>query len=345
MDWLKRMNSVLSYIEDNLDGEISENKIAELSVSPKGMFQRIFAALTDITLSEYIRKRRLTQAAFDIQNTKNTNEKIIDIAVKYGYNSTNAFSSAFKKFHGATPSDARKSDIELQSFYPLSFKITLSIKGGSDMQYRMIENIENAEDLLQKIVDKEHSLKSLRSSSENNGVKSATDGMRVAVILPEGMADWDLQDAYFEAEDDTDLNQSRLELSRIFNERAENCFSLEISQKQAAALVSLLEHFDDLTNDFKNDMVGQNKKKSRGVFLNVSTMEIMKTNAAKELYEKDGERVMLFNEDYLREALHFIMCSDDDYIEIYYNGSLSALILKSSRLYAAVLPCRPQTQT
>ena len=122
MDWLTRMNTVLDYIENNLDDKISENKIAELSASPKGMFQRIFAALTDMSLSEYVRKRRLTRAAYDIQNT---NEKLINIAVKYGYSSADSFGLAFKSFHGVTPSDARKTDTQLQSFNPLNFKFLL----------------------------------------------------------------------------------------------------------------------------------------------------------------------------------------------------------------------------
>ena len=139
MDWAQRMNLVLDYIENNLDGEIEDNKIAELSANSKGMFQRIFSTLTDMTLSEYIRKRRLTQAVFDIQNT---DEKIIDIALKYGYNSADAFSFAFRNFHDITPSDAKKPDVKIQSFYPLDFEFKLSVKGGNDMQSRIIENAE-----------------------------------------------------------------------------------------------------------------------------------------------------------------------------------------------------------
>ena len=139
MDWVQRMNLVLDYIENNLDGEIEENRIAELSASQKGMFQRIFSVLTDMSLSEYIRKRRLTQAAHDIQNT---DEKIIDIALKYGYNSADTFSFAFKAFHGITPSDAKKAGNQIQSFYPLVFEIKLSVKGGNDMESRIIENAE-----------------------------------------------------------------------------------------------------------------------------------------------------------------------------------------------------------
>ena len=190
MDWLKRMNLILNYIESNLDGEIKDSEIAELSANPKGMFQRFFAIITDMTLSEYIRKRRLTQAALDIQNT---DAKIIDIAIKYGYNSAGAFSTAFKDFHGITPSYARKPGIAFQSFQRFTFKLTLSVKGGSDMQYRIIEN---AEDILQKMVNSEHEWRWLREVSERNGVKFASDGRRVAVILPESMPDWNLQDAY-----------------------------------------------------------------------------------------------------------------------------------------------------
>ena len=136
MNFVKRMNSVLDYIEDNLDDEIKNDKIAVLSANSKGMFQRIFTMITDMTLSEYIRKRRLTQAAVDIQNT---DAKIIDIAVRYGYNSADAFTSAFKNFHGITPSDARTPDVECQSFYRFTFNPNLSIIGGNNnMQYRTI---------------------------------------------------------------------------------------------------------------------------------------------------------------------------------------------------------------
>ena len=145
MDWLKRMNSVLDYIEDNLDGEIKDDKIVMLSLSSKGVFQKIFTMITDMTLSEYIRKRKLTQAAIDIQKT---DMKIIDIAVKYGYNSADAFSAAFKSFHGITPSDVKKSNIQPQSFQRLIFTLNLSVKGGNDdMQYRNI-NLESVKDYL-----------------------------------------------------------------------------------------------------------------------------------------------------------------------------------------------------
>ena len=135
MNFAKRMNLVLDYIEDNLDGEIDDDKIAMISANSKGMFQRIFTMITDMTLSEYVRKRRLTQAAVDIQNT---DAKIIDIAVKYEYNSAEYFASTFKNFHGITPTEARNPGAKLQSFGRLIFNPNLTITGGNNMQYRTI---------------------------------------------------------------------------------------------------------------------------------------------------------------------------------------------------------------
>jgi AraC family transcriptional regulator len=318
MNWLKRMNSVLDYIENNLDGEIDENKIAMLSAISKGLFQRIFAIITDMTLSEYIRKRRLTQSAFDVQNT---DAKIIDIAVKYGYNSANAFSSAFKNFHGITPSDAKKTNVKLQSFQRFTFTLTLSVKGGNNMQYHIHEN---AEKFLQKMVNKEHPQKSLQTVSEHNGTKCACDGNRAAVILPEGKADWDLSDAYF----DNDDNTKGLELSRVFSERNDGNFNFQISKKQAAGF---LGYFNDLDlKEGSNELIG----------INVNTMEVIEPKAIYELKDKPDERIIAFNKRYLKDALDFIVCSDDEYIEIYYQGNHNSLNMKSARLYALVMPVK-----
>ena len=232
MDWLKRMNSVLDYIENNLDGDIDENKIAMLSLFPKGMFQRVFAIITDMTLSEYTRKRRLTKAASDIQST---DEKIIDIAVKYGYNSANAFSAAFKTFYGITPSCARTSGTQLQSFQRLTFTLALSVKGGTNMQYRKIENVE---EILQQMVNKEHPKKYLQNIYVNNGVKCVLDGIRAAVILPEGTADWDLSGAYI---DTGDKDRPKIDFS-FFN-RSDYCYEVKISKKQAENLLSSFEDY------------------------------------------------------------------------------------------------------
>jgi len=319
MDWLKRMNSVLDYIENNLDGEIDDSKIAMLSASSKGMFQRIFAVITDMTLSEYIRKRKLTQAAFDIQNT---DEKIIDIAVKYGYNTANNFSTAFRNFHGITPSDARITDYEVQSFQRFTFTLNISVnQGGNNMQYRSID-ITNAEDILQRMVNREHSWKFLQNISECNGVKSVCDGNRAAVILPEGVADWHLNDAYFETDD---KDTPKFDLNKIFKDSKNNSFHFELSKKQV--------------EDFKTQL-DISIKDNELACINVNTMEIIAKEVMAELKDKPNERVIAFNLRYLKEALNFILCSDDETVEIYYKSNHEALIMKSSRLYILVLPVK-----
>ncbi len=92
--------------------------------------------MTGISLSEYIRRRRLTKAAFDIQTN---NDKIIDIALKYGYDSSDAFTRAFKKLHGITPNAARETSVNLKAYPRISFQIT--IQGDIEMEYR-IEKID-----------------------------------------------------------------------------------------------------------------------------------------------------------------------------------------------------------
>lgn len=132
MDYLKRLNDALDYIECNLDGEIEYKKAADLACCSVYYFQRIFSLITDVTLSEYIRRRRMTAAAFELQNS---NVKIIELAIKYGYESADSFSRAFYNVHGILPSAARTSGALLKAFPRLSFQI--SIKGEVEMNYRI----------------------------------------------------------------------------------------------------------------------------------------------------------------------------------------------------------------
>lgn len=132
MDTLENMKNAINYIEDNLDAEIEYVRVAQIALCSQYHFQRMFAFLIGIPLSEYIRRRRLTLAAFELQNS---NEKIIDLALKYGYNSPDSFSRAFLAMHGVTPSKAREKGISLKAYPRVTF--SLSIKGAVEMNYRM----------------------------------------------------------------------------------------------------------------------------------------------------------------------------------------------------------------
>ncbi len=132
MDWVKQLNEAIHYIEENLTTEISYETISKIAGCSVYNFQRMFSYIADKPLSEYIRNRRLTMAAFDLLNST---DRIIDIALKYGYESPDSFSRAFKSFHGVLPSSVRNETVQLKSCPKLSFQMT--IKGAYHMNYQI----------------------------------------------------------------------------------------------------------------------------------------------------------------------------------------------------------------
>ncbi|RAV09192.1 AraC family transcriptional regulator [Paenibacillus contaminans] len=132
MDWLTRMNRAMDYIEMNLTGEIELAEVAHRACCSSHQFQRMFSFITNVTLAEYIRRRRLTLAALELQNS---DVKVIDIALKYGYESPVSFARAFQVLHGVTPAMARQVGTPLKAYPRLSFLIT--IKGAEAMNYRI----------------------------------------------------------------------------------------------------------------------------------------------------------------------------------------------------------------
>ena len=134
MDTLTSMNRALEYIEENLTDELDYSQISKIAFCSEYHFKRMFSFLAGISLSEYIRRRRLTLAAIEL---KNKNLRIIDIAVKYGYISADSFSRAFQNLHGILPSEARKEDAQIKAYPKMTFQ--LSIKGGNEMNYKIVE--------------------------------------------------------------------------------------------------------------------------------------------------------------------------------------------------------------
>ncbi|PGD05536.1 AraC family transcriptional regulator [Bacillus wiedmannii] len=134
MDSLKNMNAAMQYIENNLTNEIDFKEVAKIAFCSEYHFKRMFSFLAGVSLSEYIRCRRLTLAAFEL---KDSNAKVIDVAIKYGYNSPDSFTRAFQNLHGITPSEARSTIRSLKAYSPMTFQ--LSIQGGNEMNYRIKE--------------------------------------------------------------------------------------------------------------------------------------------------------------------------------------------------------------
>ena len=134
MDWITRLGKAIDYIEEHLKNDIDYADVAKQAYSSSYHFQRVFSILCGYTLGEYIRNRRLTLAGNEL---KNTDCKVIDVALKYGYENPDSFSRAFFNFHDIKPSLAREPGSVLKSFSRLHLKLTW--EGGTIMDYRIEE--------------------------------------------------------------------------------------------------------------------------------------------------------------------------------------------------------------
>lgn len=134
MEWSKAISEAIEYIEANITEDISVEDIAErVHISPF-YFQKGFSLLCGYTITEYIRNRRLALAAGELAAD---GAKVIDVAMKYGYDSPDSFTKAFTRFHGVTPSMVLKNGMPIKTFAPL--KIKLSLEGGYIMDYRLVK--------------------------------------------------------------------------------------------------------------------------------------------------------------------------------------------------------------
>lgn len=132
MEWLERLNQAVGYIEGHLEGEIDYDAAARIACCSTFHFQRMFSYIAGVPLSEYIRRRRMTCAGLALQRG---DEKVIDLALRYGYDSPTSFTRAFTGIHGMPPSEARHSGAMLKAYPRISFRIT--IKGDTEMNYRI----------------------------------------------------------------------------------------------------------------------------------------------------------------------------------------------------------------
>jgi AraC family transcriptional regulator len=132
--WIEGFRESIDFIEENLTNKLDIEEIAGKAALSPFYYQRIFGALCGMTVGEYIRARRMTLAA---QELTDKDVKVIDVAIRYGYDSPDSFAKAFQKFHGITPSGARQQGALLRSFAPLYIKITM--EGGTMLDYRIVE--------------------------------------------------------------------------------------------------------------------------------------------------------------------------------------------------------------
>ena len=160
MEWLTGIQRVINYIEDHITDQLDYDEIAKQAACSSFYLQRLFSVLCGITLGDYIRNRRLTLAGKELSSS---DKKVIDIALKYGYETPESFSRAFSKFHGITPSEAKKDGSKLSFFSRLSIKISLS--GGNILDYKIIE--KDAFYIVEK--------KELQPADDEENVKTITE--------------------------------------------------------------------------------------------------------------------------------------------------------------------------
>ena len=132
MEWIERLNHAIDHIERHLTEEIDYEQLGKIACCSSYHFQRMFTYMAGIPLGEYIRRRRMSLAAVDLQGS---DQKIIDVAAKYGYQSPTAFNRAFQSVHGIAPSAVKAEGVSVKSFPPIQFKII--VKGVEEMEYRI----------------------------------------------------------------------------------------------------------------------------------------------------------------------------------------------------------------
>lgn len=135
--WVESIRNAIEYIEQNLAEKIAIKDVAEKTCVSEYHFRRIFTELCGITVGEYIRNRRLSIAA---QELSVGTIKVIDAAIKYGYESPDSFARAFARFHGIVPSEAREKGVKLREFTPL--RMDTLLEGGTVMEYKIVEKAE-----------------------------------------------------------------------------------------------------------------------------------------------------------------------------------------------------------
>lgn len=133
MDWLNHWNCALEYLERHLDGEIDPGELGRLAGCSAYHFQRMFSYLAGVPLGEYIRRRRMTRAAADLQS----GEKVLDVALRYSYESPTSFNRAFQSVHGIPPSQAKQAGVTLKAYPRIHFKFVL--KGAEEMEYQIVK--------------------------------------------------------------------------------------------------------------------------------------------------------------------------------------------------------------
>lgn len=204
MDWIFSIQKAIDYIENNLSEDINLDEIAGRVYSSSFHFQRIFSIITGVTISDYIRNRRLTLAGQELFGLK---AKVLDVALKYGYESPESFAKAFIRFHGVTPSAAQKSNENLKIFLP--FTININIQGGFNMSKEADKMFEKMFSKQPYIIDGDYYFFDPYYENASAEVKKRYEQTEKK-IFQHGLSDWN------ERTFQDDFNSSALWMTQIY---------------------------------------------------------------------------------------------------------------------------------
>ncbi len=153
MEWIDQLNEAIEYIESHLTEEVEYKALAKIAKCSTYHFQRMFSYVAGVSLSEYIRRRRMSLAATRLQES---NAKVLDVALHFGYDSPTAFNRAFQSVHGIPPSKVKKEGTSLKAYPPIRFQLT--IKGDVEMNYKILKKdafrVVGVSEPLDKVLEK-----------------------------------------------------------------------------------------------------------------------------------------------------------------------------------------------
>lgn len=239
MEWSQRIQKALRYMEEHLLDDLTVDDVSSDVFSSKYNFQRVFHLVTGVTIGEYIRNRRLSLAGRDLQRT---DSKVIDIALKYRYETSESFSKAFSRFHGISPSDVRMSAVKLKYFHPLV--INVLVQGGFNSAHRLVD------EFCWNSIEEQNGRRLTDSEKYQRIVNWAEKARRQNPDVFDTLTEWMLDDTEWHDdrldENEQILMQGVLARFREQNAQLRECLSeLKCSGVVNEAVFQALDYFDE----------------------------------------------------------------------------------------------------
>jgi len=265
MNWIQSLSKAINYIENNLTQDIGIDDISNQAYASGSHFQFVFNVVVGITIGEYIRYRRLSRAAQDLLNS---NVKISDVAIRYGYETPESFSKAFARFHGIPPSKAQRSNIKL--FHPLSINVT--IKGGFDMSHKLTNEFHLVDWSIIQGQEKEN----LSNEEKYNKIVAwAREARRQNPNVFDTLTEWILDDSQWGEEQLAENEQILMQgvLARFKDQNAQLRAYLKELEPSGIVNIPVFQALDNFDHELSGETYDEKLREAvTGMFADFSTM-------------------------------------------------------------------------